>query len=171
MGLFDQILGAVASSGQQGNMGQLGAILNTVQQLAGETGADPSAMQSVMSVVGGQVRQALQEKQANEGPDAVQALVSQFAGANPNPDAVTSLFSPAMIQQVISLVSQRTGMDAGSIQQMLPSVVPMILGLLNSGGNAQGGGNPMLNSFLDSDGDGDVDITDIMQMASRYMGG
>jgi predicted metal-binding membrane protein len=170
MGLFDQILGAVANPNQQGSLNQIGGIINAVQQLSGNTGADSSAMQSIMSVVGGQVRSALQNKQANEGPDAVQALVSQFAGNSANPSAVASLFSPAMQQQVAEIAAQRTGMDVGMIQQMLPAVVPMVLNFLNSGQNTQGGDNPVLSSFLDADGDGDTDIADVMQMASRYMG-
>jgi Bacterial protein of unknown function (DUF937) len=173
MGLFDQILGAVANPNQQGNIDQLGSIINTVQQLAGSTGADSNAMQTVLSLVGGQVRTALQEKRETEGPEAVQALVNQFAGDSNNPEAVNSLFSPAMLQQVVQLVSSRTGFDAGTIQQMLPSLVPMVLGVLNSGASAQNpqsGSNPVLNSFLDSDGDGDTDIADAMRMASKFMG-
>jgi Bacterial protein of unknown function (DUF937) len=170
MGLFDQILGAVVNPNQQGSLDQLGGIINAVQQLSGNTGADSSAMKSVMSIVGGQVRSALQEKQANEGPDAVQALVSQFAGNSSNPLAVASLFSPGMQQKVAEIASQRTGIDAGTIQQMLPTVVPMVLNFLNAGANAQGGGNSVLSSFLDADGDGDTDIADAIQMASKYMG-
>jgi Bacterial protein of unknown function (DUF937) len=173
MGLFDQILGAVANPNQQGNIDQLGSIINTVQQLAGNTGADSNAMQSVLSLVGGQVRTALQEKRETEGPEAVQSLVNQFAGDSPNPQAVNSLFSPAMLQQVVQLVSSHTGFDAGTIQQMLPSLVPMVLGVLNSGASAQNpqsGSNPVLNSFLDADGDGDTDIADAMRMASKFMG-
>jgi Bacterial protein of unknown function (DUF937) len=173
MGLFDQILGAVTNPNQQGSLGQLGNIMNTVQQLSGSTGADPSAMQSVLSVVGGQVRSALQEKRATDGPEAVQSLVSQFAGTSANPLAVASLFSPQMQQQVAQIASERTGLDVGMIQQALPMLVPLVLNFLHSGANAenpQGEGNPVLNTFLDADGDGDVDIADAMQMASRYMG-
>jgi Bacterial protein of unknown function (DUF937) len=171
MGLFDQILGAVANPNQQGNMAQLGNIISTVQQLSGHAGGDASAMQSVLSVVGGQVRSVLQEKQAAEGPDAVQALVSQFAGTDASHDAVSSVFSPGMQQQVAQLAAQRTGLDAGMIQQMLPMIVPVVLNFLHSGASAQGSGNPVLSSFLDADSDGDVDIADAMQMASKYMGG
>jgi len=35
--------------------------------------------------------------------------------------------------------------------------------------NPQRGGNPVLNAFLDADGDGDVDIADAMHMAARHM--
>ncbi|BAY26693.1 hypothetical protein NIES2100_65090 [Calothrix sp. NIES-2100] len=173
MGLFDQILGAVANANQQGSLGQLGSIISTVEQLSNSTGADPSTIQSVLSVVGGQVRSALQQKQATEGNEAVQSLVNQFAGTSPDPQAVDSVFAPGMQQQVAEIVAQRTGLDAGMIQQILPQVVPVVLNFLQSGANAQNpqsGGNPLLNSFLDADNDGDVDIADAMQLASRHFG-
>jgi Bacterial protein of unknown function (DUF937) len=173
MGLFDQILGAVANPNQQGSLGQLGSILSTVDQLSNSTGADPSTIQSVLSVVGGQVRSALQQKQATEGNEAVQSIVNQFAGTSPDPQAVDSVFPPGMQQQVAEIVAQRTGLDAGMIQQILPHVVPVVLNFLQSGANAQNpqsGGNPVLNSFLDADNDGDVDISDAIQLASRHIG-
>ena len=55
---------------------------------------------------------------------------------------------------------------------MIPVLVPILLNLLQTGGNAQNpaqGQNPVLNTFLDADGDGDVDITDAMLMASRFL--
>ncbi|MDJ0735932.1 MAG: DUF937 domain-containing protein [Nostocaceae cyanobacterium] len=169
MGLFDQILGAVANPNQQGSMGQIGNILNTVQQLSGNTGASSSDMQSLLSVVGSQVRSALQEKRATEGAEAAEAVVNEYAGDSANPEAVNSLFSPAMQQQVAEMVAQRTGLNMDNILQMLPTLVPLVLNFLKSG-NIQAGGNPVLSTFLDADGDGDVDMADMMQMASRYMG-
>ncbi|MEH2295002.1 DUF937 domain-containing protein [Nostoc sp.] len=172
MGLFDQILGAIANPNQQGSLGQLGSIVNTVQQLSERTGTDPSTIQSVLSIVGGQVRSALQDKQATDGNEATQTLVNQYAGTSPNPEAVDSLFSPEIQQQVAEIAAQRTGLDAGIVQQLLPSAIPLVLHFLQSGANTQnpqGGPNPVLNSFLDADGDGNVDIADAIQMASRYM--
>lgn len=173
MGLFDQIISAVADPNQQGNMGQLGNIINTVNQLSQSTGADSSTIQSVLSVVGGQVRSSLQQKQATQGNEAVQTLVNQYAGTSPNSAAVSSIFSPQVQQQVAEFAAQRTGLDAGTIQQILPVVVPVVLNFLKVGANAQNpqtGGNSVLNSFLDADGDGDVDIADAMQLTSRYLG-
>ena len=173
MGLFDQIIGAVTNPNQQGSLGQLGSIINTVQQVSNSTGADPSAIQSVLGVVGNFVRSSLQEKQATGGNEEAQALVNQFAGTSPDPEAVNSLFSPDTQQEVAEVTAQRTGLDIGTIQQLLPLAVPLVLNFLQSGANAQNpqaGGNTVLNSFLDADGDGDVDIADAMQLASRYMG-
>lgn len=173
MGLFDQIIGALDNSNQQGNAGQIGNILNTVQQLSNNTGTDPSTMQSALGIVGNYVRSALQEKRNTEGPQAAQEVVNQFGDTSPHPQAVDSLFAPFLQQQLANTVAQRTGLNAGLIQQLLPTLVPLVLNLLKSGANSQNpqtGGNPVLNSFLDADGDGDVDISDAMRMASRYLG-
>ncbi|MDJ0773855.1 MAG: DUF937 domain-containing protein [Mastigocoleus sp. MO_167.B18] len=174
MGLFDQIISAVGNPETQGSIEQIGNIMNTVQQLSGNAGADQSTMQSAMSVVGSFVRSSLQEKRSAEGDEAVQSLVSEHAGTSPSLQAVSSIFSPQMQQQVAEAVSQRTGLDMSAIQGMLPVLVPMVLNLLKTGAssqNPQQNSNPVLNSFLDADGDGDVDVADMMQMASRYMGG
>ncbi|KAB8314537.1 DUF937 domain-containing protein [Tolypothrix campylonemoides VB511288] len=173
MGLFDQIINAIDNSNQQGDAGQLGNILNTVQQVSNTTGTDPSTMQSALGIVGNYVRSALQQKQATEGNQAAQNVVNQFGGTSPNPQAVNSLFAPFLQQQLAETVAQRTGLNAGMVQQLLPILVPVVLNLLKSGANSQNpqaGGNPVLNSFLDSDRDGDVDITDAIQLASRYLG-
>ncbi|MBG1267479.1 DUF937 domain-containing protein [Nostoc sp. WHI] len=172
MGLFDQILGAVANPNQQGSLGQLGSIVNTVQQMSDQSGANPSTIQSVLSIVGGQVRSALQQKQATDGNEAAQTLVNQYAGTSSNSQAVDSLFSPDIQQQVAEVAAQRTGLDAGIVQQLLPVAVPLVLKFLQSGANAQNpqtGGNSVLNSFLDADGDGDVDIADAIHMASQHI--
>ncbi len=173
MGLFDQILGAVNNPNQQGSLGQLGSIINTVNQLSNTTGTNPSTIQSVIGVVGNYVRSALQQKQATEGNEAAQSLVNQYAGTSANPQAVNSLFSPNIQQQVAQVAAQHTGLDAGTIQQLLPVIVPLVLNFLRSGANAQNtqsGANSVLNCFLDADRDGDVDIADAMQLISRYIG-
>jgi hypothetical protein len=173
MGLFDQIISAVANPNQQGSLGQVAGVFSAVQQLSNSTGADTSAMQSVMGIVGNYVRSSLQEKQANDGEDQVQALVHQFSGTTPNQQAVSSVFSPAIEQEVASVVQERTGLDAGMVQQMLPTLVPLVLQMLHMGAstqNPQSGGNPVLNAFLDKNGDGNVDLTEMMQMAAQFMG-
>lgn len=173
MALFDQILGAVSNPNQQASLGQLGSILNTVNQLSNATGTNSSTMQSVVGIVGNYVRSALQQKQTTEGNEATQALVNQYAGTSSNPQAVSSLFPPQIQQQVAQAAAQRTGLDAGTIMQILPVIVPLVLNLLQSGANAQNprtGGNSILNSFLDANGDGDINVADAIQLFSKYVG-
>lgn len=171
MGLFDQILGAIEDPNQQASSGQIASMLSTVQQVSDSYGTDPSTTQSALSIVGNHVRSALQEKRNTEGPEQAQALVNQFSGTYPNPQAVHSLFSPNQLQGVVAAVAQRTGLNAGIVQQMLPILVPIVMNLLQTGTHAQNpqGGNSVLNVFLDADRDGDVDVADAMQMAGRYL--
>ena len=171
MGLVDQIMSAIGNSNQAATTGQMASILSTVQQVSDSYGADPSTINSALSIVGNYVRAALQEKRDTDGEEQAQSLVNQFSGAYPNPQAVHSLFSPNQIEGVVEAVAQRTGLNTGIVHQMLPILVPLVLNLLQTGTNSQNpqGSNPVLNAFLDADGDGDVDIADAMQMAGRYL--
>ena len=172
MSLFDQIINAVGNPTQQASPGQLGDILSTVQQLSNNSNTDPSTIQSVLSIVGNYTRSALQQKRSNEGNQQTQEFVNQFGGTNPSTQAVHLLFNAPQIQQIAQEAERRTGLSAGTIQAMLPILVPLVLKFLQTGSHTQNaqGSNPVLNTFLDADGDGDVDIADAMQMAGRYLG-
>lgn len=180
MGLFDQIVGALDNPNQQANTNQLSGILGTVQSLAGSQGMNSATTQALMSVVGGHVRSALQQQRATAGSERTEAIVNQFSGTSPNAGAVQALFSPQQQQQVSQDAAQKTGVNAGTIQSMLPLLIPVILNLLQSGasnstaqssaptpGNASS--NSVLNAFLDSDGDGQVDVGDAMSLANRFL--
>ena len=172
MSLFEQIINAIDNPTQQASAGQLGDIMSTVQQLSNNANTDPSTIQSVLSIVGGYARSALQQKRDNEGQDQTQDFVNQFGGTNPSTQAVQLLFGTPQIQQISQEVEQRTGLSAGTVQAMLPILVPLVLKFLQTGSNNQNpqGANPVLNTFLDADNDGDVDIADAMRMAGRYLG-
>jgi hypothetical protein len=151
MGLFDQILSAIDNPDQQASPNQLGGILGAVEQLSGNQGVDAGTTQLAMSVLGGYVRSALQDVRSNSGDAQAQEIVNEFSGTNPNPQAVQSLFGGNQLTQIVQ---------------------DIVLNLLQTGSNAQNptqGGNPVLSAFLDSDGDGDVDITDTISMASRFL--
>ena len=171
MGLFDQIVGAIANPNQQASPDQLSSILGMVQQLGGQNGIDPSTSQTVLSMAGEAVRSALQHKQATEGQGRVEAIVDQFSGVGKNPAAVAALFTPDQQQQVANIIAERTGISAAQVQGLLVLAVPIILKMLQTGASTSGqtGGNNVLNVFLDSDNDGDVDIGDAIAMAGRFM--
>lgn len=172
MSFFQQLVSALDSPNQQGTSGQVASMMSTVQQLGDSYQTNPSTINSALSLVGGFVRSALQEKQATEGNAAAQQVVNQYSGTYPNPQAVNALFGSSQISQIVGTIASRTGLDANLIQQMLPILVPLVLNLLKTGASTQGpsGGNPVLTSFLDADGDGDVDVMDAMQLAARHMG-
>jgi Bacterial protein of unknown function (DUF937) len=174
MGLLDQLMGAVSNPNQQANPDQLSTIFNAVQQVSSNQGVDPSATQSVLSALGGHVKTALQQQQQTNGAEGVASIVDQLSGTNPNAGALNAIFGGNQ-QQVIQSVSQQSGVNASTIQAMLPALIPVIMSVLQSGAMTQGGapgvsgGNPLLNSFLDGDRDGDTDLGDLMSMAGRFM--
>ena len=173
MGLFDKIMGAVSDPNLLANTNELVKIASTAQQLSNNLGVDPGTVNTAMSVVGNFTKSALQQKRAEEGEQAAQSLVHRFSGLHASPEAIKALFSSTQVSQMINLISQKTGLDVSMISNILPMLVPMVLDFLNTGANVQnpaGGGNPVLNNFLDADGDGDVDIADAMQMAGRFLG-
>lgn len=172
MSIFNQILSAIDNPEMEASKGQLGSILDTVQQLSGTSKAKPDAIQSAMSIVGSYTKSALQQKRSSENMAQVNQLVNQFGGTSANSQVISTLFNNNQIQEMIQKISLRTGLDSKMILSMLPILVPLVLNMLKTGnkkGNVQAQ-NPVVSNFLDSDGDGDVDLADAMSMASRYLG-
>jgi hypothetical protein len=174
MDLFDAFMGAVANPQQSASVDQLGGLLGTVQQLSGQHGIDPGMMQTVMSMVGGQVQNSLQEQHSTMGADHVQGLLGQFAGGNPGSGAVASLMPPQVQQQLAGAIGQKTGLDPNMLIGLLPMLVPVAMQFLQAGNNANApagasAGNPLLNMFLDKNHDGNLDLGDAMGMAAQFM--
>ncbi|MBC6476200.1 MAG: DUF937 domain-containing protein [Hormoscilla sp. GM102CHS1] len=173
MGLFDSIMGEQAggSPTKQASPSQLGGIFGAVQMLSGNSGASFDQMQSLISIVSSFTRSSLKEKRDSEGDNQRQSLVNQFSGTLPNPLAVRALFTLPQVQQIVEVASQKTGLPEDTIQSLLPAVLPLVLNLLQTGSETDNpeGGNSVLSSFLDADGDGDVDIADAMKMTSRFL--
>ncbi|MEM8602381.1 MAG: hypothetical protein AAGF24_00910 [Cyanobacteria bacterium P01_H01_bin.121] len=176
MGLFDQIAGAISNPQAQASTGQLGSLLGVVQQLAGNQTANDTQTQAVMSVVGSFLRSSLQQQRSSQGAQQVEQVIDSYGGTTPNAAAVQALLSPQQQQQLAQTASAKTGLDAQMIQSMLPALIPVALNFLKMGSaNApnqaapQTGGNSVLNSFLDADGDGDVDMGDMLANAQRFL--
>lgn len=172
MSIFNQILSAIDSPEREASNNQLGSILDTVQQLGGSYQTNPSAVQSAMSIVGNYTKSALQQQRRQGGNARVNQLVDRFGGTQASPQVLSSLFGNSQLQGMVQQISGRTGLNSQTIMSMLPILVPLVLNMLKTGNNRRNiqGSNPVLNSFLDSDGDGDVDLNDMMNMASRHLG-
>lgn len=169
MGLFDKILSAVDNPEQEASADGLGSILDTVQQLASNHETSPTALQSAMSIVGNYTRSALQEKSSTEGEGAVEQIISQFGGTQANNQVVQMLFNTPQMENMLGEVGNKTGIPESVIQTMLPTLVPLVLNFLKTGSSNSLTSNPILRSFLDADGDGDVDLADAMQMMSKHL--
>ena len=174
MSLFKQILNAIDNPELEASSGQVSSILQTVQQLSDSSSnsANYTDIQSAMSILGNFTRSALQEKRSLGGNDLVQQLVNQFAGTKASPLAVQTLFNSSQLQNMIATIANRTGLNSQTINSLLPILIPLVLNFLKTGNNPNNvrAANPVLNNFLDTDGDGDVDLADAMNMASRYLG-
>ena len=172
MGLFDQIVSALNDPDLQANTGQLDSIINTVQQVAHDTGVSPQTSEAALSMLGSYVRSSLQQQRASQGQETVQDIVNQYSGIGASQAAVNQVFSPQQQTQVAEAISQRTGINSNTLKRLLPILVPLVLNLLQTGSNTRNprqGNNPVLSGFLDADGDGDVDIADAMRLAGRYL--
>ena len=171
MSIFNQILSAIDNPKKEASTNQLGSILDTVQQLSGNYQAHPDAVQSAMSIVGNYTKSALQQQRSQGGTAQVNQLINQFGGTQANSQVLSTLFNSSQLENMIQQISLRTGLNARTIQGMLPILVPLVLNFLKTGNEKRNiqGNNPVVSSFLDSDGDGDVDLKDAINMASRYL--
>lgn len=170
MGLFDQVANALSNPNQAASSSQLNSILGTVSQLSGRQGVDASTTQTLMTVVGQHLRGALKTRSSADKSES-EALVNRYSGTEANPEAVQAILSPQEQAETVEDAAQKTGIDSQTIQTLLPIVVPLILQFLQSGANKQSGqsGNSVLETFLDSDRDGDIDVGDAMSVAGRFL--
>lgn len=172
MGLFDQVMQAVNDPDKQANTSQLGQVVSVVQQLSQQNNTDASAMQTAVSILGSHVRSSLKETRNSQGEAAVQNLVQKGGQSSTAAAVLGQLLNGSQQNQVVSAIAQKTGMSSQQIQAMLPALIPVVMQVLSSGSSktaaAAGGNNPVLNAFLDADGDGDVDMGDMLGMASRF---
>jgi len=179
MGLFFDLLSAINNPNQQASVPQLESITNSIQQVTANQGFDASKTQSILSALGGTLGPALAQQQGLMGNNQIQDLVGRMAGGmgggmtgGASASALQSLFPAQMQQQIIQGVSQKTGVSPNVLQSMLPTLLPAVLGLLNMGASKPGiggGGNPLLNAFLDADRSGSTDLGDVFKFASRFL--
>ncbi len=187
MGLFDAIIGSISDPNQKTQSSDLAGMLQGIQALAGQQGTSEGSMQQVISALGNHVKTGLNQVHADESPETADLMVEQLsAQGQASPDMLERLFGgQGGQQQVAEDVSKKSGIDPQMIMSLLPVVLPIIMNLLKSGGPAGGGSqaaattpqsggssmNPILQSFLDSDKDGDVDLGDVIKMAGPFLSG
>ena len=171
MGLFDQVMKAVADPNRRASMGQMSQIMTAAKQVAQNNNADSETMQTTMSVIGGFVRDALKQKRQTDGDEAAEALIRE--GSANGAAVIPKLFQNNQINDMVSAVVSKTSLNTNQVQGILPVVLPLVMQFLGSGsakGSATGTGqNPILTAFLDGDGDGDVDMGDMIGMAGKFM--
>ena len=173
MGLFDQVMDAINDPEKQASTEQIGQVFSAVQQLGQQSNANSDTMQTAVSVLGSFMRASLKEKRNSDGESAVQNLVEMGTQSGLAGQVLGQLLNSGQQAQVVEAITQKTGLNGQQIQAMLPVLVPLVMQMLNSGTNRAGttsGNNSVLNAFLDADGDGDVDMGDMLSMAGRFAG-
>jgi hypothetical protein len=170
MSLFFDVLSSINNPNQQGSIEQLSSVTSSLQQLANTQGMNTDQMSSVMTALGGALQPALKQQSGMLGAGQLDSMVGKLAGAG-GLSALQSMIPPQMQQQLIQSVAQKSGINPGMVQSMLPQMLPAVMGLLGMGATkpGQSGGNALLKSFLDTDRSGNADLGDVMKFANRFL--
>lgn len=184
MALIYDILSSINNPELQGDASSLETITKTVQDVTQQNGIDAATTQTMLSTIGNYLRSALQDQRSTVGNQQLENLIGQATGGNmlgglmgglgglaggtASTALIQSLIPASVQQQIVTSISQKTGLKAEMIQGLLPVLIPAVLGLLKMGtpkSSSLPGNNSLLNSFLD----GDVDLGDAFKFASRFI--
>jgi hypothetical protein len=194
MSLLDSILASIANPAQRGSNNDLQDLINLGGTLS-QTQGQQAGIQPILEVLGKHTKSALNEQRQAEGDQAVNETVTAISEGSPDVHSIQGLYGERRFDSMLSEIGSKTGLNSQAILSILPMVLPVLMRLLSSGAPAtpatpgasipatpqpaapqtagaaaQPGSNQVLNQFLDSDGDGDVDMTDLFNTASRLFG-
>ena len=181
MSLFDAVLASLndpSRATQQGDLERLSSAF-------GGGGASSTNADQIASLIGGFLKPMLREQHAIGGAQGVDSFLQDIKQNSSSPDQLRQVLGADRVDQMVGRAEQKTGLDTNTILRFLPIVLPAVIGLLQSGRRAavpagtgvaaatgaQAGSqtNPILAQFLDSDGDGDVDMADVVRLTSRFL--
>ena len=181
MSLFDAVLASLNDPSRATQQSDL----ERWSSAFGGGGASSTDADQIASLIGGFLKPVLQEQHAIGGAQGVDTFLQDIKQSSGSPDQLRQVLGADRVDQMVGRAEQKTGLDANTIFRLLPIVLPAVIGLLQSGRTTAvparhgsdardgrtGGGqtNPILAQFLDSDGDGDVDMADIVRLTSRFL--
>ncbi|MBE9112435.1 DUF937 domain-containing protein [Nodosilinea sp. LEGE 07298] len=171
MSLFFDVLSSINNPNQQGSIDQLSSVMTSVQDLASSQGLNSDQVGSLLNAVGGALQPTLKQQASTFGAGQLEGMLGKLSGAG-GAAALTSAIPLQMQQQLIQAVAQKSGLNAGMIQTMLPKLLPVALGLLGMGAakpGAPSGGNPLLGAFLNAGSPSTTDLGTLMTFASRFL--
>ncbi len=140
------VLGAVMGNGQSGGLGDiLGAVMGN-----GNSSSAPSAGESILRhVFGGQ------QQRATQGLGQATGLGGQ--GAN----QLLAILAPIVMQ----ILAQKTAQNNWSPAQLGNALGQQKHAVAQQGGLA----GSLMNAVLDKDGDGDVDLSDMLSLGAGFL--
>lgn len=140
------------------------------------------ATESLAGTIGGALKPALREAGQTGGIEGIDALLGSLKQNAGSPQQLERTLGPARMEQMVTQAQQKSGLAVDTILSMLPVILPAVVSLLQSGARrgvapsgqqgatmAGPGNNPLLQNFLDSDGDGDVDMQDLVRLGSKFL--
>jgi hypothetical protein len=197
MNFFDVLVSSIQdpqSATQKSDLeGLLGALLG------GAPGTAPSqarqipsgAAEGLAGTVGSVLKPALREAGQQGGIEGIDALLGSLKQNANSPQALERTLGHDRMEQMVNKAQQKSGLPTGDIMSMLPVIIPALVSLLQSGARAGAApsapsvrtgatataddpfaalaSNPLLKGFLDSDGDGDVDMQDLVRLGSKFL--
>ncbi|PZU95345.1 MAG: DUF937 domain-containing protein [Leptolyngbya sp.] len=171
MSLFFDVLSSINNPNQQGSIDQLSSVMTSVQQLAGSQGMNTDQMGGILNALGDALQPTLKQQAATLGTGQLEAMLGKLAGAG-GAAALASAIPPQMQRQIIEAVAQKSGLNAGMVQTMLPKLLPVVIGLLGMGATKPGAvssGNPLLKTFLNSGSANATDLGTVVKFAERFL--
>ena len=171
--------------------GLLGALLGGAPAAAQQTTRQipAEAAEGLAGTVGRVLKPALREAGQQGGIEGIDALLGSLKQNASSPQALERTLGRERMDQMVTQAQQKSGLPVDAIMSMLPVIIPALVGLLQSGARAGAApsatsartgatsddpfaalaSNPLLKGFLDSDGDGDVDMADLVAMGSKFL--
>jgi len=192
MNFFDVLVSSIqdpqAGTQKSDLEGLLGALLGGSPSSAQQASRQipPQVAEGHAGTIGSSLKPALREAGQQGGIEGIDALLGSLKQNANSPQALERTLGHDRMEQMVNKAQQKSGLPADAILSMLPVIIPALVGMLQSGArqgaapSAQTGAtagdplaglasNPLLNSFLDSDGDGDVDMQDLVRLGSKFL--
>lgn len=139
MGMFFDVLKSINDPNQSGSVDQLSQVMGGVQQLSAKHGVSSSTMQTAMSSLGSILGPALkQQGSMSGGRSALDGMIGQFTGASAGGIGLPAFITPQLQQQMIQGLTQKTGLNASTLQTMLPGLISSVMGMMSMGGSSWG---------------------------------
>ena len=195
MNFFDVLVSSIQdpqSGTQKSDLeGLLGALLGGAPGAATQQSQarqiPPGAAEGLAGTIGSVLKPALREAGQQGGIQGIDALLGSLKQNANSPQALERTLGRERMDQMVTQAQQKSGLPVDAIMSMLPVILPALIGLLQSGARSGGpvptarsgaaagdplaglASNPLLQGFLDSDGDGDVDMEDLVRLGSEFL--
>jgi hypothetical protein len=184
MSLFFDILSSINHPEQRGNIEQLTAVAAQAEQLAAEHNLDAPTLQALVTGLGRSMQSTLKTLPEVEphgmGQIVKMGQMSQWLpDLNPPVNSLQVASNQAASNQAVwsadrqkalaREIAQQTGVPISLVESMLPSLLSLILGLLNMGTikSVARVTNPLLNRFRDDQGN----LGDVLRLSDRFLQG